>query len=398
MTEDMIFEGCCRSSVKSCGYCERLRPEITACTRRQHGIGRAQLALTDPYCEHDAFRDRHSHAIARHQEDLRHEARRDQDRALGHGTPVSQCSPITLAVRGGLLNRFDPQRLADQHGRSRGFDQQLGADGRGTGQPAGIDDQGRQFAARRGRGDSSRRGQALAAVPWAKECPVRGESPADDLLVPRDQGTGRLEVLSVGDGKKNAVHIKRGMPCGQEHADRPNRGESRNLPGSFGFICFIDEAGMEVGGLSHLGIWKIPVSSVQSKFALLRPEAALEGTCLFIELDVVIWGRIDRFFGFPDEFRVICRKQVGRGSARADHKGRLGFIKTMFDISFEHNVLLRLEDVDLIHSVATISFAQQGLGHNILKNAMLHAVLQIPSQIIKALELGLCRDYLIISI
>lgn len=64
MTEDMIFEGRCHHSVEAYGYSKRLQLVMMAASRRQHGTGSVQVALTNLYGEHDVFQERRSHAIA----------------------------------------------------------------------------------------------------------------------------------------------------------------------------------------------------------------------------------------------------------------------------------------------------------------------------------------------
>jgi len=130
------------------------------------------------------------------------------------------------------------------------------------------------------------------------------------LSAPRGQGADRLGALSMGNGKRNVVCLKWGTLYSHEHVNWLHRGVQRNLAGPFSFICFTDdpegiEAGVEDRSLDDLGIRKIPILSTWTKLALPHPEAGLEGTCLFIDLDVVIWDRIDEFLEFPWEFCII---------------------------------------------------------------------------------------------
>jgi len=130
----------------------------------------------------------------------------------------------------------------------------------------------------------------------------------------------------MGNGKRTVVCLKWGTLYSHEHVNRLHRGVRRNLAGPFSFICFTDdpegiEAGVEVRRLNDLGIRKTPIPSIWTKLTLPHPEAGLEGTCLFIDLDVVIWGRIDEFFEYPGEFCIIHnwierRKQLFRERPR----------------------------------------------------------------------------------
>jgi len=132
----------------------------------------------------------------------------------------------------------------------------------------------------------------------------------------------------MGNGKRNVVCLKWGTLYSHEHVNRLYRGVLRNLTGPFGFICFTGapegiEAGVGVKILDDLGIGKIPIPSIWTKIALPHPEVGLEGTCLFIDLDVVIWSRIEEFFEFPREFRII-HNWIGRRKQLFRERPRIG--------------------------------------------------------------------------
>ncbi len=107
-----------------------------------------------------------------------------------------------------------------------------------------------------------------------------------------------------------------------EDVNRLYRGVRKNLSGDFRFILYTEKedgisSEVEVRDIDQLAIGRIPKLSIWLKLALLHPEAGLEGTCLFLDLDVVVWDRMDDFFSYPGDFCIIHnwierRKQIFR--------------------------------------------------------------------------------------
>ena len=104
--------------------------------------------------------------------------------------------------------------------------------------------------------------------------------------------------------------LKWGNLYSADHVNRLYAGVRRNLDGDFRFVCFTDQfegllPEVEARPIDLLAVGKIHAPSIWVKLALPHPEVGLQGVCLYIDLDVVIWDRIDEFFSYPGEFCII---------------------------------------------------------------------------------------------
>jgi len=116
---------------------------------------------------------------------------------------------------------------------SRDPDSRLGALDVGNGSASRVDDRTGQLPARQVREDGNRQTRAPEAVPRAQAYPVRQRPPEDDLRGAGAQETGRLDILSMGDNKRDVARTRRGMSSSREDAGWWNPGVRRNLSGSF---------------------------------------------------------------------------------------------------------------------------------------------------------------------
>ncbi|MGI9347948.1 MAG: glycosyl transferase [Gammaproteobacteria bacterium] len=106
-----------------------------------------------------------------------------------------------------------------------------------------------------------------------------------------------------------------------EYINRLYRGVKRHLSPPFNFVCFTDnaddvDAGIDARDLQMLS-FEPAVTGMARKLALMHPKANLHGTCLFLDLDIVITGNLDDFFTYPGKFCIIHnwierRKQIFR--------------------------------------------------------------------------------------
>lgn len=114
----------------------------------------------------------------------------------------------------------------------------------------------------------------------------------------------------------NILCMKWGDKYGPDYVNRLYSMVSRNLQRPFRFICFTDDSDgviaevdclpiLEVGadlndaeGLKRVQAWK-------KLTTLANPLYDIEGTCLFLDLDVVIVDNIDCFFEPEGEFLII---------------------------------------------------------------------------------------------
>lgn len=114
-------------------------------------------------------------------------------------------------------------------------------------------------------------------------------------------------------GQRHILCMKWGTKYGPEYVNRLYAMARRHLSGEFGFVCLTDDA---TGIRTEVRCLPIPPLNLELKpgqkdFAwrkLTTFEAdlhSLKGTALFLDLDVVIVGRLDEFFTQPGEFLII---------------------------------------------------------------------------------------------
>ncbi len=113
------------------------------------------------------------------------------------------------------------------------------------------------------------------------------------------------------------VCMKWGTLYGKEYVNRLHDGVRRHLSRPFRFVCFTDDAqGLDAG----IDVQPMPDTGSPAtkdtrwrKLALFRSGLAnIEGTVLFLDLDVVIVDSLDAFFDFPGDFCAIRDAQLFR--------------------------------------------------------------------------------------
>ena len=116
--------------------------------------------------------------------------------------------------------------------------------------------------------------------------------------------------------------MKWGVRYGPEYVNRLYGMVRRNITGDLRFICFTDQAEGLVEGIEAHPLPEINMPEVLPKFSAWRklslwqaPLLDLEGDVLFLDLDVVVTGSLDRFFDYrPGEYCVIENwRQKGQG-------------------------------------------------------------------------------------
>jgi hypothetical protein len=104
--------------------------------------------------------------------------------------------------------------------------------------------------------------------------------------------------------------MKWGTLYGPGYVNNLARGVRRHLARPHRFVCFTDDAagldsGIEALPLPELGLPPGHTDSRWRKLALFRRDlGGLGGTALFLDLDLVITGPLDRFFDLPGAFRI----------------------------------------------------------------------------------------------
>jgi len=109
----------------------------------------------------------------------------------------------------------------------------------------------------------------------------------------------------------NILCMKWGTLYGPEYANRLYAMVARNITRPFRFVCFTDdETGLRreivVRPLPHIDIDPPYEKTPWKKLALYEADLGdVTGTALFLDLDLVIVGSLDRFFEFPGAYCVI---------------------------------------------------------------------------------------------
>lgn len=105
--------------------------------------------------------------------------------------------------------------------------------------------------------------------------------------------------------------MKWGQLYGADYVNKLAHGVRRNLIRPHRFICFTDDSTglspeIETYDLPELGLPEGHTDSRWQKLGLFRQDlAGLQGTALFLDLDLVVNGPLDRFFDLPGAFRIL---------------------------------------------------------------------------------------------
>ena len=104
--------------------------------------------------------------------------------------------------------------------------------------------------------------------------------------------------------------MKWGTLYGAEDVNRLHAQVRRHLARPHRFVCFTDDPagldpGVEAMPLPELGLPEGSTDTRWRKLALFNPDLGLEGTALFLDLDLVIVGPLDPFFEVPGEVVIL---------------------------------------------------------------------------------------------
>ena len=111
----------------------------------------------------------------------------------------------------------------------------------------------------------------------------------------------------------NVLCLKWGSLYGPEYTNRLYRGVKANLRRPFRFVCATDDptgidAGVECVPLpENPDVLGRPWPNIFAKLCFFRPGFAnLEGPTLFLDVDLLVTGPLDKFFDYrPDDFCII---------------------------------------------------------------------------------------------
>jgi hypothetical protein len=147
---------------------------------------------------------------------------------------------------------------------------------------------------------------------------------------------------------RTIVTLKWGTLYGPEYVNRLYRAVARHLPGEYRFMCLTDDSRGLVEGIETHPIPLIDLPPDRAvtgwrKLCLFREDAPLSGSCLFLDLDLVITGDLGRFFEFePTRIPIIHnwtaahktlirkRPEIGNSSVFRFEGGRCGYIFEQF--------------------------------------------------------------------
>ena len=114
--------------------------------------------------------------------------------------------------------------------------------------------------------------------------------------------------------QRNILCMKWGVKYGPEYVNRLYGMVHRNLQGPFRFICLTDKAD---GIRSEVECFPLPALALPAGIpergwnklttfsADLCDKYGLQGSVLFLDVDVVITGALDDFFTYPGSFLII---------------------------------------------------------------------------------------------
>ncbi len=124
-------------------------------------------------------------------------------------------------------------------------------------------------------------------------------------------GSQSVSGSRSGARQRHILCMKWGTKYGPEYVNRLYAMVRRHLSGDFNFVCLTDDS---VGIRDEVQCLPIPDMNLPDgipergwkKLATFSPELhGLEGTALFLDVDVVIVGSLDGFFEVPGEFLII---------------------------------------------------------------------------------------------
>ena len=167
----------------------------------------------------------------------------------------------------------------------------------------------------------------------------------------------------------SVVCMKWGTLYGPEYVNRLFGMVARNLSRPFRFVCLTDdESGIreevECAPIPELRLDSPYESSPWRKLVLHRADlAGLEGTALFLDLDLVIVGSLDPFFDHPGDFCIIHNwthpdRLVGNSSV------------FRFEVGAQADVLDLFESAPTEHWVSQYRNEQRFLSHVLERNRM----------------------------
>jgi len=116
----------------------------------------------------------------------------------------------------------------------------------------------------------------------------------------------------------NIVTMKWGTVYDANYVNKLFKAVRDNLGLKFRFVCFTDDSTGFVDGIDPLPLPDVEIDPPKlytgwRKLSLFKDNLPLDGICLFLDLDIMITGRIDDFFFYEPETIPIIKDWVPLG-------------------------------------------------------------------------------------
>ncbi len=113
-------------------------------------------------------------------------------------------------------------------------------------------------------------------------------------------------LTTVTKPKNYVVCLKWGDKYSADYVNKLYNMVDRNITIDYEFVCFTDDLRGIDSNIKTITLQQIGVSGWWYKPMFFNPELVLQGTVLFIDLDVIIFRNIDKLFTYqPGRFCVI---------------------------------------------------------------------------------------------
>ncbi len=145
----------------------------------------------------------------------------------------------------------------------------------------------------------------------------------------------------------NIVTLKWGTRYGPEYVNRLRHAMKRHLGLAHRFVCFTDDAGGIDGDVVTYPIPELDLPDDKArtpwrKIGLFSDKLPIKGPSLFLDLDLLVVGPMDRFFEYhPDKIPIIHnwieaykifkrRPEIGNSSVFRFEAGKCGYIMDQY--------------------------------------------------------------------
>ncbi|MCJ8140595.1 hypothetical protein [Falsirhodobacter halotolerans] len=169
----------------------------------------------------------------------------------------------------------------------------------------------------------------------------------------------------------NILCMKWGALYGPEYVNNLAAGVRRHLDRPHRFICFTDDgtgldAGIEVRPIPELGLPEGHSDRRWRKLSVFRDDLGIEGTALFLDLDLVIMDDLGPFFDHPGTFLIVRDDDLFRAKPlRRLNPARDRFLHSVGNSSVfrfemgQHRYILDAYLADPVAATQTYEISQQ---------------------------------------